>query len=186
MIRTESLTKEYLSGGRPLTVLKDITFEIAAGERVAIVGASGSGKTTLLGLLAGLDRPTSGEVWLDGIALSTLDEDGRAALALDRLRLPVVSAPARADRRRERHAAARARGCRGCAGRRAKLARSRRAGTAQGPLSAPAFGWGAAARRDRARVCRRSAHPDGRRADRQPRCGDRCRRCGADVRSQSR
>ncbi len=67
------------SGEAPLTILDDVGFAIDAGDAVAIVGASGSGKTTLLGLLAGLDRPTSGEVWLDGNALSGLDEDARAA-----------------------------------------------------------------------------------------------------------
>ena len=85
MIRTESLTKEYLSGGRPLTVLKNITFEIAAGEIVAIVGPSGSGKTTLLGLLAGLDRPSSGRVVMDGQDLSQLSEDGLARFRGERV-----------------------------------------------------------------------------------------------------
>jgi putative ABC transport system ATP-binding protein len=61
-------------------VLKDISFALDDGGFLAIVGPSGSGKTTLLGLLAGLDRPASGRVWLDGIDLSTLDEDARARL----------------------------------------------------------------------------------------------------------
>jgi putative ABC transport system ATP-binding protein len=78
MIRAESLSKEYLSGGRPLRVLKDITFTIDRGEIVSIVGPSGSGKTTLLGLLAGLDRPSSGRVLLDGQDLTQLSEDGLA------------------------------------------------------------------------------------------------------------
>jgi putative ABC transport system ATP-binding protein len=80
MLRCESLTKSYLSGGRPLTVLEDISFELEDGGFLAIVGPSGSGKSTLLGLLAGLDRPDRGRVLLDGEDLSTLDEDARARL----------------------------------------------------------------------------------------------------------
>ncbi len=80
MLRCESLTKTYLSGGRELTVVKDISFALEPGAFVAIVGPSGSGKTTLLGLLAGLDRATSGTVELDGVSLDALDEDARARL----------------------------------------------------------------------------------------------------------
>ncbi|MDX2122093.1 MAG: ABC transporter ATP-binding protein [Gemmatimonadota bacterium] len=85
MIRVEALSKEYLSGGRPLAVLKDITLEIPTGELAAIVGPSGSGKTTLLGLLAGLDRPTRGRVVVDGTDLTTLSEDGLAAFRAERV-----------------------------------------------------------------------------------------------------
>jgi putative ABC transport system ATP-binding protein len=85
MLAVRALTKEYRSGGGALAVLRDVTFEIAAGETVAIVGPSGSGKTTLLGLLAGLDTPTSGSVLLDGANLATLDEDARARLRGDRV-----------------------------------------------------------------------------------------------------
>jgi len=78
MLEARSLTKEYPSGTQRLTVLRDVSFVIPDGARVAIVGPSGSGKTTLLGLLAGLDTPTSGTVLLDGMDLSALDEDARA------------------------------------------------------------------------------------------------------------
>jgi putative ABC transport system ATP-binding protein len=78
MLEARSLTKEYPSGDQRLTVLRDVSFVIPDGARVAIVGPSGSGKTTLLGLLAGLDTPTSGKVLLDGGDLSALDEDARA------------------------------------------------------------------------------------------------------------
>jgi putative ABC transport system ATP-binding protein len=80
VLRAVDLTKTVMSGDAPLTILDQVSFEVEAGGSIAIVGASGSGKTTLLGLLAGLDRATSGEVWLDGTALSALDEDARAAL----------------------------------------------------------------------------------------------------------
>jgi putative ABC transport system ATP-binding protein len=78
MLACESLRHEYLSGGKQLTVLKDITFALETGGFLAIIGPSGSGKTTLLGLLAGLDRPTAGRVVLDGVELGPLDEDARA------------------------------------------------------------------------------------------------------------
>jgi putative ABC transport system ATP-binding protein len=80
MLRCESLTRTFPSGGRQLSAVSDITLEIAAASFVAILGPSGSGKSTLLGLLAGLDLPTSGKVWLDGVDLALLDEDARARL----------------------------------------------------------------------------------------------------------
>ena len=78
MLRAVDLTQTYRSGGRDLTVLKNITFTLEDGGFLAIVGPSGSGKTTLLGLLAGLDRPRHGTVILDGIDLGPLSEDERA------------------------------------------------------------------------------------------------------------
>lgn len=80
MLECDAIGHDYLSAGRRLTVLKDITFSLEDGGFLAIVGPSGSGKTTLLGLLAGLDRPTRGRVLLDGIDLGTLGEDDRARL----------------------------------------------------------------------------------------------------------
>ena len=65
---------------KDLTILDGISLDIAPGERVAIVGSSGSGKTTLLSLLAGLDLPSRGEVWLDGVPIHAADEDARAAV----------------------------------------------------------------------------------------------------------
>jgi putative ABC transport system ATP-binding protein len=85
MIIAKGLEQTYMSGGQPLTVLKDIDLEIEAGDAVAIVGPSGSGKTTLLGLLAGLDLPSSGHVVLDGDNLSQLSEDERATLRAEKV-----------------------------------------------------------------------------------------------------
>jgi putative ABC transport system ATP-binding protein len=77
-LQVEALGKRVQLSSGPLVILDDVSFSIAAGERVAIVGASGSGKSTLLALMAGLDSPSNGRVSLDGAPLSTLDEDGRA------------------------------------------------------------------------------------------------------------
>ncbi len=78
-MKAKSATKKVNSPEGVLTILNDVSLEVAAGETVAVVGPSGSGKTTLLSILAGLDEPTSGQVWLDGQELTALDEDGRAA-----------------------------------------------------------------------------------------------------------
>ncbi len=78
ILRCESLGRSYPSGGREITVLRDITFDLEAGGFLAVTGPSGSGKSTLLGLLAGLDRPTRGRVVLDGRDLAALTEDERA------------------------------------------------------------------------------------------------------------
>jgi putative ABC transport system ATP-binding protein len=78
MIVARGLEKTYLSGGKPLRVLRSIDLEVPPEAFIAVVGPSGSGKTTLLGLLAGLDEPSAGEVELDGQNLFDLTEDGRA------------------------------------------------------------------------------------------------------------
>ena len=87
MIVARNLTQRYrrAGGGSSLTVVDDVNLEVAAGEVVAVLGPSGSGKTTLLGLLAGLDLASEGSVSVDGVALDSLDEDGRAALRAERV-----------------------------------------------------------------------------------------------------
>ena len=80
VLKAESVTKKVSSPEGTLTILAEVDLQIAAGETVAIVGASGAGKSTLLALLAGLDEPTAGKVWLNGSELTALDEDGRAAV----------------------------------------------------------------------------------------------------------
>jgi len=80
IVKAHALTKQVATPEHTLTIVKDAAFEVLAGEAVAILGASGSGKSTLLGLLAGLDVPSSGKVWIDGEDLFALNEDGRARL----------------------------------------------------------------------------------------------------------
>ena len=79
VLEARSLRKQVTSPEGMLTILDDVSLQVAAGETVAVVGASGAGKSTLIALLAGLDEPSAGAVWLDGVELSALDEDGRAA-----------------------------------------------------------------------------------------------------------
>jgi len=79
MVKVERLTKTYpAAGGRTLTVLRDVSFDLGAGASLAVVGPSGSGKTTLLGLCAGLDQPSTGDVVLAGQSIGQLSEDARA------------------------------------------------------------------------------------------------------------
>ncbi|MDE3148397.1 MAG: ABC transporter ATP-binding protein, partial [Acidobacteriota bacterium] len=74
MIEIRNASKWIQNGGRRIEILKGISLTIPAGQFVAIVGASGSGKSTLLGLLAGLDTPSEGEIWLDGVPIHNLAE----------------------------------------------------------------------------------------------------------------
>lgn len=85
MIRAHKLTRQVNSPGGMLTIIDDVSLEVARGQSVALLGASGSGKTTLLGLLAGLDLPDRGQVWLDGQELTAMDEDQRAAARAGRV-----------------------------------------------------------------------------------------------------
>ena len=74
MIKVENLGRDYTNGEHKLTVLDGVNLEVASGEFIAITGPSGSGKSTLLGLLAGLDRPNRGKIYIDGVELTALDE----------------------------------------------------------------------------------------------------------------
>lgn len=78
ILTAQNLGKVVQTQDERLTILEDISFRVAAGEAIAIVGASGSGKSTLLGLLAGLDLPTSGTVLIEGQDIFSVDEDARA------------------------------------------------------------------------------------------------------------
>ena len=80
MIDLQNVSKTVMSGGDPLTILHPLTMKIPRGQFIAIAGPSGSGKSTLLGLIAGLDAPTSGEVIVDGVNITRLDEDDLARL----------------------------------------------------------------------------------------------------------
>ena len=83
ILRVEHLSKIYGSGENAVRAVDDVSFSVEKGEFVAIVGASGSGKSTLLHLIGGVDRPTSGKVFIDGKDISALDDD---ALAIFRRR----------------------------------------------------------------------------------------------------
>ena len=85
MIKVNQLLKTVPTADGDLDILRRIDLEIEQGASAAIVGASGSGKSTLLGLLAGMDLPSAGEIWLDGEALGDLDEDQRARLRAEKV-----------------------------------------------------------------------------------------------------
>lgn len=74
VLHCSALCRVYADGDRKVTVLQDVNLSLAAGEKIAVIGASGSGKSTLLNLLGGLDNPTSGQVLMVGQDLSTLNE----------------------------------------------------------------------------------------------------------------
>ncbi len=80
MIELREISKTVMSGSEPLTILHPLAVRIPRGQFIAVVGPSGSGKSTLLGLIAGLDAPTSGSVFIDGVDITLLDEDALARL----------------------------------------------------------------------------------------------------------
>ena len=85
MISIKHLSMRLTAGGRPVTILDDVTLEIPAKQKVAIVGPSGSGKSTLLGLMAGLDRPTAGSIELDGTLITALSESRMARFRREKI-----------------------------------------------------------------------------------------------------
>lgn len=80
MIELRNVSKTVVSGNAPLTIVQPLDLTVRSGQYVSIVGPSGSGKSTLLGLIAGLDAPTTGEIAIDGVEISGLDEDALARL----------------------------------------------------------------------------------------------------------
>ena len=80
MIELRGVSKTVESGGQPLTILHPLDLVVPAGQLLAVVGPSGSGKSTLLGLIAGLDEPSTGTIRIDGVDISTLNEDRLAEL----------------------------------------------------------------------------------------------------------
>ncbi|MBI3805668.1 MAG: ABC transporter ATP-binding protein [Nitrospirae bacterium] len=85
MIEIADLTMQLTSGGRRVTILDRIDLSVPAKQFLAVIGPSGSGKSTLLGLMAGLDRPTSGSIRIEGVSLSELSEDDLARLRREKI-----------------------------------------------------------------------------------------------------
>jgi putative ABC transport system ATP-binding protein len=85
MIRLQNVTKTVRSGTDDLTILNDVSFDVPDGEFVAVTGASGSGKSTLLGLIAGLDAPSSGSVFIDDDEVTAMNEDGLARIRSEKI-----------------------------------------------------------------------------------------------------
>src|SRR4051794_35106659 len=83
MVQVRGLTRTYGTGPTTVHALREVSFDVAPGEMVAVVGRSGSGKTTLLNLLGGLDRPDAGSVRVDGTVVTELDDDGLSRLRRD-------------------------------------------------------------------------------------------------------
>ena len=84
VIELRAVSKEY-AGKRAVAALSDVTLSIAKGEMVALMGPSGSGKSTLLNLAGGLDRPTRGEILIDGASLGALDDDALTKVRRDKI-----------------------------------------------------------------------------------------------------
>jgi putative ABC transport system ATP-binding protein len=83
IVQVRDLSMRLTGGGRSVTILDGVTLDVQEQEVLAVTGPSGSGKSTLLGLIAGLDRPTSGSIAIDGVDITRLDEDALARLRRD-------------------------------------------------------------------------------------------------------
>src|SRR5881227_2127163 len=80
LIVTRDLQREFSLGGETIHAVDHVSLDIPAAQMVVVRGRSGSGKTTLLNLIAGLDQPTAGDIWIDGVQTTRLSEAGRVAL----------------------------------------------------------------------------------------------------------
>ncbi len=87
LVLVHDVSKFYDTGAERVHALREVSFDVSRGELVAVVGRSGSGKTTLLSILAGLERPTSGQVWFDGLELTDLSREGLRTLRRERMAL---------------------------------------------------------------------------------------------------
>ena len=85
LVATRDLRREFKLGGETIHAVNDVSLEISRGELVVIRGRSGSGKTTLLNLIAGLDQPTAGDLWIDGVQTTKLGEHERVRLRREKM-----------------------------------------------------------------------------------------------------
>ena len=180
IMHIRNVNKSFTRGGEEITVLRNLNLDVAEGEFLGLMGPSGSGKTTLLNLIAGLDQPERGEVWIGGQCVSRMTEvaAGVVADAQRRLHLPVLPPAAGADGVRERRAAAPAVAAQFGETARAGAdgARPRRPVGPHVPPARPALRRPAAARRHRPGHRHRPDADRRRRADRRPRRAVRRRR----------